>query len=770
MTRQPWRPGPPLLGLLAGWLALFAWSGMVTQPAGFLLPTLVAGLVLVLAGAGLRVLGPATYVVVGAQLLLGLLALNVTFAARESLAAVIPTPDSVRHLAYVIGNGAATLNQYSSPVEVNPTHTRAMLMGCALAVLFAIDVLAISLRRPSLAALPLLVALSVPVSILRDGLALPVFVGTALLFLRLLGTGGSPTTATVPRDAGTVGPGAGPARPTAALTTLWQISIAAVVVALLAAPLVPVTDLLHRDQGDGVGEGDGTGRGLELTDVNPFIRLRRELVAQTHTPLVYAETTSRNTGYLRTTVLDEFTSEEWRPSSRQLPSDNDANGVLPFPPGLAASVDGTYADWSLQLAPAFRTTWLPLPYPIRELEVPGSWRYDSRTLDVALVDRDVPAQLRYRATAFTPTITAGLLDTTAKAPDDVLEPMTKVPRTLPAVIATRAKEVTKGAKGDFAKAVALQDWFRDGGGFRYSLEPRAGSGMDLLAAFVTDDRVGYCEQFAAAMAAMGRTLGIPSRVAVGFLNGRVLQDGRILYTSDDRHAWPEMYFAGVGWVRFEPTPGQRAGATPSWTRQDAAAPEPTAAPRARASEPTAPRAESTPTASGAQDDPALQVPWWPVTALLGVLVAGLTPGLVRRLQRRRRLSARSPVHLAEGAWAELRATALDLGLDWPELRSPREQASRVAGQVQAEEDDLRSLEQLLVRVERGRYGRVALSASGSGDESVDTDVRTRTVETVEAWRRAMADSVDRDRSWSGRVWRRVWRGRVWPVSLLRGRD
>ena len=87
--------------------------------------------------------------------------------------------------------------------------------------------------------------------------------------------------------------------------------------------------------------------------------------------------------------------------------------------------------------------------------------------------------------------------------------------------------------------------------------------MDLLAAFVTNDRVGYCEQFAAAMAAMGRVLGIPSRVVVGFLDGTTQEDGRILYTSDDRHAWPEMYFTGVGWVRFEPTPGSRAGATPS---------------------------------------------------------------------------------------------------------------------------------------------------------------------------------------------------------------
>ena len=159
--------------------------------------------------------------------------------------------------------------------------------------------------------------------------------------------------------------------------------------------------------------------------------------------------------------------------------------------------------------------------------------------------------------------------------------MTAVPEDLPEVITTRAREVTRDAESDFAKAVALQDWFRQDGGFRYSLEQRSGSGMDLLAYFVTDDRVGYCEQFAAAMAAMGRALDIPSRVVVGFLDGTTQPDGRILYTSDDRHAWPEMYFSGVGWVRFEPTPGQRAGATPPWTRQSANAATPPPTPERR---------------------------------------------------------------------------------------------------------------------------------------------------------------------------------------------
>ena len=84
-------------------------------------------------------------------------------------------------------------------------------------------------------------------------------------------------------------------------------------------------------------------------------------------------------------MLDQFRDDEWRPSPRDLPSENNADGPFPNPPGLGPGIGGTTNDWKLQFAPDFGTTWLPLPYPVRSLSVKGSWRYDSRTLDVAYV-------------------------------------------------------------------------------------------------------------------------------------------------------------------------------------------------------------------------------------------------------------------------------------------------------------------------------------------------------------------------------------------------
>ena len=66
-------------------------------------------------------------------------------------------------------------------------------------------------------------------------------------------------------------------------------------------------------------------------------------------------------------------------------------------------------------------------------------------------------------------------------------------------------------------------------------------------------KVGYCVQFATAMVMMAREAGIPARMAIGFLPGTA-DRGTYTVRASDAHAWPELYFEGIGWLRFEPTP------------------------------------------------------------------------------------------------------------------------------------------------------------------------------------------------------------------------
>ena len=121
MAARGWHPGPPLLGLFAGWVALFSWSGMVAEPSDFLVPTLFVGLLMALAGSGLRMLRVAPYAVAAVQVVIALLSLNVIFAARPVPARRDPDrwPPCARS-CYVIRSGAATLNTYSAPGRGQP--------------------------------------------------------------------------------------------------------------------------------------------------------------------------------------------------------------------------------------------------------------------------------------------------------------------------------------------------------------------------------------------------------------------------------------------------------------------------------------------------------------------------------------------------------------------------------------------------------------------------------------------------------------------------
>lgn len=126
---------------------------------------------------------------------------------------------------------------------------------------------------------------------------------------------------------------------------------------------------------------------------------------------------------------------------------------------------------------------------------------------------------------------------------------------VPARVRELAREVTSVATTPFETARALQDWFRRE--FTYSLEVQPGHGSIAMESFL-DERIGYSEQFAGTYAVMMRSLGIPTRVAVGFTPGVDERDERQAVFGRNAHAWPEVWFDGLGWVPFEPTPGRGA--------------------------------------------------------------------------------------------------------------------------------------------------------------------------------------------------------------------
>jgi protein-glutamine gamma-glutamyltransferase len=119
----------------------------------------------------------------------------------------------------------------------------------------------------------------------------------------------------------------------------------------------------------------------------------------------------------------------------------------------------------------------------------------------------------------------------------------------------RARQVAGETRSPYAVAVALERWFRVTGGFTYSEEPGTTPGLPPLVGFVVDTRTGYCQHYAGAMALMLRLLGIPARVAAGFVPGHY-HDGTWTVTDHDAHTWVEVWFPRYGWLPFDPTPGR----------------------------------------------------------------------------------------------------------------------------------------------------------------------------------------------------------------------
>ena len=173
--------------------------------------------------------------------------------------------------------------------------------------------------------------------------------------------------------------------------------------------------------------------------------------------------------------------------------------------------------------------------------------------DSLFVDHPSPQTLRYRATAW-------LSERRAHRPADVVDLFTRRFRgkylQLPDVdprVEELARQVTSPARSPLGKAELLERYLLNE--FAYSLELPSTQSDDPLAHFLFERREGHCEYFASAMVVMLRTLGISSRMAVGFAGGvyNPISELQVIRSSD-AHAWVEAYIPRYGWLTFDPTP------------------------------------------------------------------------------------------------------------------------------------------------------------------------------------------------------------------------
>ncbi|MBN9387147.1 MAG: DUF4129 domain-containing protein [Chloroflexi bacterium] len=140
-------------------------------------------------------------------------------------------------------------------------------------------------------------------------------------------------------------------------------------------------------------------------------------------------------------------------------------------------------------------------------------------------------------------------------PDWVTQRYLQLPTTFSPGIKAQAEELTAGLTTNYDKAMAIQSYLRS---LNYTTDPPpTPDGRDEIDFFLFDSKSGYCVHFSSAMVLMLRSLGIPTREVTGFIGGEFdSSTNSWVIRGSAAHAWPQVYFNGVGWVDFEPTPNQ----------------------------------------------------------------------------------------------------------------------------------------------------------------------------------------------------------------------
>lgn len=709
-----------LIAAAATFVALTAWRGFVQDSPSYIGPLMGFTLACALLGAFTRWARFPVLLVLALQVVL----LGGWLLASFGAHGLELTEENIDSLAAAFRHAVDSAQTYAAPVPRKAPSPSPILVAGGGICLILVDALAVGLGRVPLAGLPILLVYSLPISIMDDTIGTVPFIMVAAGFLALLflrederfGQWGR----TVEAARRGVGSGQGERSGNSA-GSATTIGLTVTSLALFVPIVIPELDYT-------VFDGQGPGRGTRVQVENPMTDLRTDLQQGPDVPLLQVRTDDPHPDYLKLAVLTNFTGAEWTTGNRlQIPSSQAANGkpMLPIPGLDPRRVETMSYSYDFTARDNFDATWLVVPSLATSALARGIWLYDADTRDfVAMAPAQSTSGQQWSATGDDPRYDPLELNKPNFPPIGVTQRYTNIP-VLPAEVSRYTAEATSGAPTDYQKAIALQNWFRDDDRFEYTTDLDTVSGSTSLAEFLSPTgRRGYCEQFASAFAVMARYADLPSRVVVGLINPQEISAGTFQFTTHDMHAWPEIYFSGAGWVRFEPTPGNSARA-PGYTQVDLPTAEPSvgvSGPEESESSdrPTAPTSEaSDPTGSTGTESNPLSLTFALVALLSLVVLAGLAwvPRLLRGARRKRRWS----IGTAEAAWRELRDIVHDLRLTWLEGRSPREVAARVATRLAADDDSERpalgpdrnpeaaaALDRLVTAVELERYSGRAL--------------------------------------------------------------
>ncbi|HEX6968518.1 MAG TPA: DUF3488 and transglutaminase-like domain-containing protein [Micromonosporaceae bacterium] len=729
------------------------------------------------------------------------------FPSGQELFGIVPTTGTFARFGELLGTSVDDIRRHVIPVPDTDALLFIAVAGIGL-VAIVVDLVVVELRRPALAGLPMLAIYSVPVAVSTESVPPVPFVVAAAGFLWLLMSDNVDRVRHFGRRFTGDGRNVDVWAPSPLAAAGRRLAVVGIALAVLAPVAVPgMTGGLLNNVGGTGGQGDGNGLGSGRVDL--FAALSGQLRQKESRELVKVTTTEPNPFYLRFGVADRVGSDGF--SAR---NPGGIPVVRPLPDPRSSAAPGvTYRQYraSVEITSNFNMPLLPIysdPVVIRGLD--SSWLYEP---DLQLVSsrrgqsKDKRYSFEYIRAHYTPEV----LDAAPPLPRaHSLHDLIAVPR-VPEVEALVA-ELTEGAKTDYRKVRSIYDFFSRKNGFRYRLSTVGGTSGEDIVDFLTH-REGFCQQYAAAMAWLVRAAGIPARVAFGFTNGTRRERNAYVLTNFNLHAWTEVYFHGIGWVPFDPTP---AANVPGSTRTEWA-PDPDAPPEV---DPTAgPSAAPGATPDGARDardragddfgpdtsagggSAASSAPawlWWTAAGLLALLLLLAMPALTRIALRRRRHprsrtravgdttsevvtvlpSAAAARAQAHAAWDELTDTMIDHGIGANPSETPRALIHRMIAAETITGPAVDAVRLLGTAEERARYARGPMPADRLGEALVTarqaiaagTDRRTRVMaallppSVLLRWRSRVMDTVTAAVALTGRI--REVLARLSPRRLL----
>jgi transglutaminase-like putative cysteine protease/energy-coupling factor transporter transmembrane protein EcfT len=642
------------------------------------------GSVVLAAAAAARSLGVRTWVatLLGAVVWLALLILF--FAPDASFALVVPTFDTAGVFGELGRDGLRSIARQGTPAEADMGIRFILAIGAG-AFAVVLDAVAVAGRMPALVGVPV-VAIAIVPGFVNGEINLVALALCGAAFLLMLWTDTRVRRLSTSRPGGVLSIGA--------ITVVGSLLFAA------AAPGYNGESLIPSSGGSVFGSG-----------VSPLVDLGKDLRRPGGAQQFSYTTTSDDSLYFRLLTLDEFNGTTWSAGDDRVRTLNEPSTLLHVP-GLSDEILTEPTTTTVQVD-GMVAPWLPVPFPsVRVVGADGRWMWDLEGLTLSSRLASASGQSYIAESVLIKPTREQLIAAQPEVPTYV-DRFLELPQEIPPILTETLAQVTAGTHNAYDAAFAIQQYLRSSE-FLYSVDAPVddgydGDGFDVIAKFL-EKKSGYCVHFASAMAILARMAGIPARVSLGYLPGdRVVgAESRLTYTvgTDDLHSWPELYFSGVGWVPFEPTPGR--GVVPEYARAATSGADGRNAPDARASErqqqdqsAALPETTTSSTGGGAVEPPPAGVL---TGAALFLLLLLASPALLRAFRRRSRTRS---LHSGRAgpltAWREVSDAAQDYGIPVSDADTPRAFAAVLASQSGFTTREQEALNSLLDAVERVRF-------------------------------------------------------------------